>query len=190
MTIVLNLSAQTIEINTVTEEGHHIIASSYVYSGFPGIFVSLAAAKTDINGNDTILYQLQIRYGNPNRTSIDKGKRLLLKLSDSTVVTLKNESAIDLLDNKREVTTTYSVYFVFPKYELSHQELQKLMDLEVCKIRLEHNTDVYTVAEDKKEYKNKVKKSFHKNEFSTILRSAYAQIQDALFEKKDIYSDF
>ena len=190
------MSAQTIDINKVEDDGSHFILTTREYSGFPGIFIGLGAVKGDIGDKDTVMYQLKIRYGTTSqKTTIDEGRKLLLKLSDSTIIVLQNLSKIDVFDNKSEITRlssgyTYTTHFVFPTYPISEKDLQRIMDLEVCKIRLEYDTGDYTIAEDKKEYKGKLKKALHTNNFSTIIRTAYQNIQKAFYEKKDIYSDF
>lgn len=180
---VVQLSAQKIIVDKVEDDGTRFITTQMVYSGYRGIYVGLSSYHS--KKMDTTAYSIIIRYGSSSVRTIEKGRKLLLKLSDNSIITLENYEEIGAADYEWEILKqgTYyeqTVYYVFPCYHITKEQLSKICANEVIKIRLEYNSGEYTIEETKRK----------KNQFSTIIRYAYSFITEAYKKEKDIYTDF
>lgn len=180
------MSAQKILADKVEENGDRAVITTIDYSGFRGIYVGMSSGK--VASIDSTLYNIEIQIGSSSRHSISKGRKLLLKLSDNTIITLENSDDISTVDNKYEVIGTSTIYYAYPTYPLTNEQLTKICDNEVIKVRLEYDTHEYTIEIE--EPKNKKKVNKNNNKFSSIIREAYANIQNVYKKEKNIYTDF
>ena len=67
----------------------------------------------DSNGEENYFIGLTLNEG---RMTISKGRKLLLKFQDDSVMELENTEEIELIDNKREQSLSHSFYLVYPEY--------------------------------------------------------------------------
>lgn len=102
---------------------------------------------------------------NEGEMTIDKGRKLLLKFKDETVMELENVKDIELIDNKLEHSRTTSYYLVSPQYPVTKEQLEKIMKNEVIKLRIENDVEF-------------LDRTIKKNRFSQGIKKAYEDIHN------------
>lgn len=157
------------------EDGSRIIVSKYrgISSGFRLMVSFRLIDVIDVNDGNTYFIQLNL-IGNKKEKEYAKGRRLLLKLKDDSIIELINQETIRVKD--------YVGYAARIKYLVKENEIDKLITGEVKKIRIENDFD-YVDIEVKK------------NVFSKGLGKVYEAIQkEKKIEKKPnstgLYDDF
>lgn len=168
--LVGSLSAQKLIIDKIDANGSRTMQTSYskLYTKMmTGASVSLCCF---VKESDTT-FMLKLRLSEYGK-SMALGRKLLIKLRDNTIITLDNVNDIGPYDYTRvggELQT-------FPTYPITKEELLKIIDGDVIKIRIE--TDVDLIDRD------------IRGTMSDALREAYELICRKLAVKKSIYSDF
>ena len=171
----IGLNAQKIVLDKVESDGSRLLQTKYttIYSKMvSGGALSLCCVATE---SDTSFY-LSLML-NEQKLEIEEGRKLVVKLSDGTILTLENTKKIGPLDY--EIRQVYSSieYLVYPMYYVSLDDLRLMIDKGVVKLRIE--TDMDNLDRDIK-----------KTKMSDILATGLSNIEQALTVKKDIYSDF
>lgn len=134
-----------------------------------GMSMCCVASETDT------VWGIQLRV--IEKVQIDKGRKLLIKLSDNSIITLENVKEIGPVDYETYVGENYTIYYVYPLYYTSKDELLNMIQTGVEKIRIETNIG----------YIDRMVKGKMMTE---ALRKGIDNIEEALSVKKDIYSDF
>ena len=168
-------NAQKVVMDKIESDGSRHILTKYttIYSK---MFTGGAAALYCIaNESDTTFYISLLL--NEQKPEIDKGRKLLVKLSDETILTLENAVKIGPLDYETRQVYNNIEYIVYPMYYVSRDEIMQMINTGVVKLRIE--TDVDNLDRDIK-----------KTKMSDILETSLSNIMNALAVKKDIYSDF
>ena len=115
---------------------------------------------------------------NEGQMTIAKGRKLLLKFKDESVMELENVREIELIDNKLEHSRTTSYYLVYPQYVVTEEQLDKIMNNEVIKLRIENNVEF-------------LDRTIKKNRFSQGIKKAYEDIQNQLKSTNNsLYENF
>ena len=133
----LNLSAQ--QLDKQEEDGSRIIISSAanLYTKF-----TTAAGfnlSTTIMPSGTQFWWLDITL-NEGKGQIEKGRLLLIKFDDDSVMELNNDKHIGAADYTYQVTKYGTNYYLHPCYPLTVEQLNKLRTANVVKVRIEHDT--------------------------------------------------
>ena len=159
------LQAQKVLIDKVNSDGRRFIATEP--RGFTlGCFA----------GNKDTTWVLTYYLG--EKREIDKGKKMLIKLSDGEIITLDNEKEIGPLDYETFFLSNSIIYVVQPCYYLSKENILSIIEKGIVKIRIETNIDV----------KDRTEKDCKR--FNKLFAKGYNNIVEALKIKKDLYSDF
>ena len=151
---ILNAYSQ-IDIDKVEEDGSRIITTKSQY--FNGNEKVALACLIDPNGNNTYVLLLTI-----DKMEISKGRKLLLKFKDDSIMELNNRKEIGPADYKYYVVLGSTIYFVFPEYPLTEEEVIKITKGEVVKIRLENNKEHIDLKVKNNKFSRKIKES-HEN---------------------------
>ena len=106
-----------IAMDKTEADGQRIICTYYKTSGVPGLSFSLNSGTIPVL-NDTI-WELDIKVISNVKKTMSIGRKLLLKLTDDSIIELSNTNEIDLLDNEYELVGSSITYFVYPKYDIS-----------------------------------------------------------------------
>lgn len=106
---------------------------------------------------------------NEGKKQIDVNRKLLLKFQDGTILELANANKCELND------------FVYPMYLLSKEDIQKIIRVQVIKIRIETDFDF-------------IDKTIKKNKMSEGMKELYDSIVTQLSSSKektrDVYDNF
>ena len=156
---ILNVNAQKLAVDKIGTDGSRVlITKNYnLFYEYPARDVQFGLGFVV---KDTLrISQITLRIGGDIK--IDNDNKLLFKLEDESIVELWNYS------NK------YSV----PSYLIKENDIVKLINGNVTKVRIEHSLGV-------------VDKEIKKNSFSKKLKEAYDNIVEALKNKKDFYTGF
>ena len=174
MTVCLNMNAQKLLVDKVESNGDRLMQTKYttIYSKLlSGGAISLICSTSAV---DT-LYMISLML-NEGKQQIDEGRKLLLKLEDGSILTLVNIKEIGVGDY--EIRTVYhsTEYLTYPAYPVTKDELFRIINGNVVKIRIETNLELLdrTIRET----------------ISENLSEDYNLINKKLKEKKTIYSDF
>ncbi|MCD7713692.1 MAG: hypothetical protein LUI08_01985 [Prevotella sp.] len=111
------------------------------------------------------------------KMQIDKGRKLLIKLENDSIVELESATKIGPADYTFDVDRGVTSYYVKPLYIISEEDIENICKGNAKKIRIENNI-------------GNIDREIKKNNFSTKLEKMYAVIKEALSEKKDVYSGF
>lgn len=170
MAICLNINAQKLLIDKVDGNGERTMQTNYskLYTKMTtGASIALGCV---VKESDTT-YMLCLRLSEYGKT-MEKGRKLLIKLDDNSIITLVNVNNIGSSDYNR----VGSEYQTFPIYPISKEDLFSIINGEVVKIRIE--TDIDLIDRD------------IRGTMSGALREDYNLINKKLKENKTIYSDF
>ena len=160
---ILNLNAQKLAVDKVESDGSRTIVS-YAYPFYKDIMsgdyaeFNVGCIAHNENKSFYITFNICDKYRTVN---IEKGRKLLVKLENDSIIESYNEFS----------HSTNSSYL------LSEEQIKKILNGNVVKIRIERDVDV-------------IDKEIRKNKFSKRVKEAYDNIIKALQTSKDIYSDF
>lgn len=121
---------------------------------------------------------------NEGKRVIDKGRKLLLKFDDGSIIELKNNTEIGPGDYEYEVSKYGTNYYVYPSYNITEEQIQKIIDGNVIKVRIEDNIGYLD-----REIKGKKKKSV-KSRMSEDMKELYENVKAASQQGKSIYDNF
>lgn len=121
---------------------------------------------------------------NEGKRVIDKGRKLLLKFDDGSIIELENNTEIGPGDYEYEVSKYGTNYYVYPSYNITEEQIQKIIDGNVIKVRIEDNVGYLD-----REIKGKKKKSV-KSRMSEDIKELYDNVKAASQQGKSIYDNF
>ena len=173
--VSVNAFAQ-IRVDKVEDDGSRIIISNdhNIYTGWTNAAsVSVIYVLTP-SGEE--LYQIHLCF-NEGKMQFDIGRKLLLKFADDSVMEFSNITEIGPADYEYRVTDFGTSYYTYPDYLITEEEIQKIVNGNVIKIRVENNL----------EYFDRIIK---KNKFSLAIRDSYQAIQSRKDVKNDVYEGF
>ena len=174
--ISINIFSQ-IEIDKAELDGTRFIVSKRksVYSlGRKGADVGLAYIRTS-SGNEC--YQIDL-YLDEGKIEIDRGRILLIKLKDDTVIELKNCSHIGPGDYKYEEIMFAPHYYTNPMYIVSLEDLKKIINGEVVKIRIENDIEFFDRNIQWNKFSKALKKAFDAIESRKKVKNVKADVHD------------
>lgn len=165
-----------IAVDKVEEDGsRYIIATSeLLYRGWD-YSAGFRLSYIELPDSDPI-YTLSVNL-NEGKMQFDKGRKLLLKFKDDSILELENIEEIGPGDYEFEVTSAGTNYYTFPKYKITEEDIEKIIAGQVVKIRVENNIEFF----DREIKKNRVSKG---------LKSMYDAIKAKRETKNDVYQGF
>ena len=158
-----NLLAQKLAVDKVENDGRRILISqdyTFYRDVITGDYADFNLSCTAVDGKKSfyIYFNICDKY---KSVRIDKGKKLLIKLENDSILELSNNLSFSKNSS----------------YSLSEEQIEKIVNGKVVKIRIDRNVDM-------------IDKEIKKNKFSKRVKEAYNAIIVALQTKKDIYTDF
>lgn len=171
--LTCGVNAQSIAVDKAEEDGtRYIVTTENHIGGFGDL-----GLKSVTKGESTDFYiNLSLTYNQV--TEIAKGRKLLLKLKNGEIIMLWNTQEIGVAQNTALTGTVNSTfYYISPSYKVTEDELKKIMNGEVVKIRVDKNYGNYDV-------------NISNNAFSSKIKSNYELIKEELKTKKTFTSDF
>lgn len=175
--------AQSVDlfIDKTDANGARQIITEYVYCK-SGILVKhpLYIALGRLSLEDQTAWSLAILLQETAPLKIPKGGGLLLKLSDETVIQLKQTLSEDATEDrvgKYQPATRSYIYSINGIYDITLQELNEIAQKGVKKIRVETAVGFIDV-----EYK--------RDKIGSIIKECYLAITNALKRKSDINAGF
>ena len=166
-----------IYIDKVEEDGSRVIVSSS-HNIYTGLTNAAAAALMYISLPEQDHEQFEISVTlNEGKMQFDVGRKLLLKFKDDSVMELSNTKEIGIADYTYRVGNTGTSYFTNPTYLVSEEQLIKIINGEVIKIRIENNIEYFD-------------RTIKKNKFSKAVQKSYEAILSKRQTKNDVYTNF
>ncbi len=113
------------------------------------------------------------------KIQIQKGRKLLIKFDDGSIMELENVQEVGLADYTYKVVGggTMTLYYVRPSYLLTEAQVKEIINKTAVKLRIEFDS-------------GQADRDIKKNGLSKNLAPMYESILKALSTKKTIYSDF
>ena len=124
------------------EDGTRTITTSgvsYASTGLRSTMPTVLHLKKRIDKEQT-RYLLVFERTMSKKTFIKENSKLLLKFEDGSMMELKIVHAIKEIDNNPQVTLSVILYKACPAYELTEEQINKLITTEVVKFRMEIDT--------------------------------------------------
>lgn len=123
---------------------------------------------TELPDNNSF-YQIEVIF-DEGKLQFHEGAKLLLKLKDDSILELQNTKEIKPVDNEVLLSHVY----VSPLYNVTEEDLKKIIAGEVVKIRVEHSSGFFD-------------RRIKKNKFSKGLKTMYENSRSG---KHDVYQKF
>lgn len=164
-----------ISVDKVEENGNRIIITDYssLYTGW----TNAASFRLGyIHFEDVELYNLSLLL-NEGKMQIEEGRKLLLKFSDGSTMELSNSKQIGPADYEYRTSKYGTTYLVCPSYKISEDEIKRIIEGEVVKIRIENNIEFFD-------------RDIKKNKLSKGLKNAYNAIQKKKLTNNGLYDGF
>ena len=165
-----------ISADKVEEDGSRWIVTenSNLYTGWTNAASFNLSYSLKVNGEET--YEITLCF-NEGKMQFEKGRKLLIKFKDSSILELINNKEIGPTDYKYKTSPTGTSYFTFPRYSVTEEDINKIIDGEVVKIRVENDIEYFD-------------RDIKKNKFSKGLKRAYEAIKAKKETKNDVYEGF
>lgn len=170
-------TAKIIEVDKALENGRRTISTkSYnLYMGFTSsIWYNLKCIM--LKEGDTTFF-LGLTLVEKEKIQIDKGRKLLIKFDDGSIMELSNFTRIGPGDYQYSVSSGSVSYYFMPQYTITEEQITKLSNKKVIKIRIEHDIDV-------------IDRDITARKLNNGISEAYAAIIETLRTRKTIYTDF
>lgn len=176
---IMTLNAQTLSVDKVENDGSRILISNeysiYSRMGLTTTYFTKFRLGC-ISSQNGKQYQLHMNISE-GKLQIEKGRKILFKFDDGSILELSNIERIGPADYTYSVSQYGTTYYVHPTYSITEEQIQQIINGKVVKVRIEHDVDV-------------VDKEIKKNKFAKHLKEAYDSILTALQTNKDIYTGF
>lgn len=165
-----------ISADKVEEDGSRWILTenSNLYTGWTNAAAFNLSYTLKVNGEETYEITLCLNEG---KMQFEEGRKLLIKFKDDSMMELKNNKKVGPTDYKYQTSRTGTSYFTFPHYSITEEEIQKIIDGEVVKIRIENDIEYFD-------------RDIKKNKFSKAMKNAYEAIKAKKETKNDVYEGF
>ena len=173
--ISVNLFSQ-IEIDKVEGNGSRFIITKHknIYTEWTSAAAMSLSYMLTSGGDEN--YQISLCL-NEGKMQFDKGRKLLIKFKDNSIMELVNSVHIGPADYKVDITRFGTDYYTYPTYNVSVEDIQKIINGEVVKIRVENNLEFFD-------------RNIKKNKFSTVIKNAFEAINSRKTVKNDVYEGF
>lgn len=174
----INISVRS-QVYDKTEDDIRVIISDdeKMYkkiSGYAMFNLSLSLSETN---EDLRLWRLNLSLYEGDMT-IAKGRLLLIKFKDGSVMELKNKSEIGPLDYKtRYIGGGITYHYVCPSYDVSRKNLEKLLKEKVVKVRIENDFSY-------------IDRKIMSKDFQININRLYDQVEESLSKSNDVREDF
>ena len=165
-----------IKADKVEEDGSRWIVTdnTNLYSGWTNAAAFNLSYNLKVNGEETYEITLCLNEG---KMQFEEGRKLLIKFKDGSMMELKNNKKIGPADYKYQTSRSGTSYFTFPHYSVTEEEIQKIIDGEAIKIRVENDVEFFD-------------RDIKKNKFSKGLKNSYEAIKAKKETKNDVYEGF
>lgn len=165
-----------IKADKVEEDGSRWIVTdnTNLYTGWTNAAAFNLSYSLKVNGEESYEITLCLNEG---KMQFEEGRKLLIKFKDGTMMELKNNKKIGPADYKYQTSRSGTSYFTFPHYSVTEEEIQKIIDGEAIKIRVENDIEFFD-------------RDIKKNKFSKGLKNAYEAIKAKKETKNDVYEGF
>ena len=114
---------------------------------------------------------------NEGKGTIEKGRVILIKFEDGSVMELKNCNEIGPADYQYQVTKYGTNYYLNPQYPITEEELHKLLTDKVTKVRIEHDAGHFD-------------REINSKKFNKRINTLYKQVKDRLSVSNDVHDGF
>lgn len=161
--------------DNIDTEGWRFVSSIYenLYATFStGAAASLKATVSP--ANDTTFY-LQICF-NEGKLTMDEGSILLLKLGDGSNIEL-HSNKVGLEDIECQITKYGTHYYIYPMYEITTEQIEKIINQDVIKIRVQCTGGTFD-------------REIKKQKLSKLYSKAYPAVIEVLSQNKSVYDNF
>lgn len=128
-----------------------------------------------VSPSGEITYFFRICF-NEGKFTMVEGSLLLLKLGDGTTMEL-HSNHIGPSDYTYNVTKYGTVYYVWPIYEITEDQIQQIVNFDVVKIRVQFDGGTFD-------------RDIKKGKLSKLFSKAYPAIKSALEQTKSVYDNF
>ena len=165
-----------IKADKVEEDGSRWIVTdnTNLYKGWTNAAAFNLSYSLKVNGEESYEITLCLNEG---KMQFEEGRKLLIKFKDGSMMELKNNKKIGPADYKYQTSSSGTSYFTFPHYSVTEEEIQKIIDGEAIKIRVENDIEFFD-------------RDIKKNKFSKGLKNAYEAIKAKKETKNDVYEGF
>lgn len=165
-----------IKADKVEEDGSRWIVTdnTNLYTGWTNAAAFNLSYSLKVNGEESYEITLCLNEG---KMQFEEGRKLLIKFKDGSMMELKNNKKIGPADYKYQTSSSGTSYFTFPHYSVTEEEIQKIIDGEAIKIRVENDIEFFD-------------RDIKKNKFSKGLKNAYEAIKAKKETKNDVYEGF
>lgn len=166
-----------IHMDKVEEDGSRIIitSSKNIYKGWlNAAAVCLVYATLPEQEYETIELSLTLNEG---KMQFDKGRKLLLKFNDGSIMELSNSEHIGPTDYTYAVTSEGTDYYTHPRYPITKEQITEIVRKEVVKIRIENNVGYFD-------------REIKRNKFSDAIMTLYKAIYIRKQTNNNVYNNF
>lgn len=170
--------SQKIIYDKTDEQGSRIILTSDedIYTGWTHAAALSMAVVTYGKNNAELLFYIDLTL-NEGIFQFAKGRKLLLKCQNGDIIELQNTKEIGAGDYKFNVTSSGTYYYTSPNYSVTEEQIQKIIDDNIVKIRIETDT-------------GELDRDIKKNNFSKAVANDYQFLKERLKEQKSVYDGF
>lgn len=174
--ITSTIAFAQIKADKVEEDGSRWIVTdnTNLYKGWTNAAAFNLSYSLKVNGEESYEITLCLNEG---KMQFEEGRKLLIKFKDGSMMELKNNKKIGPADYKYQTSSSGTSYFTFPHYSVTEEEIQKIIDGEAIKIRVENDIEFFD-------------RDIKKNKFSKGLKNAYEAIKAKKETKNDVYEGF
>lgn len=173
----LPIAAQKIQVDRATDTGQRIVKCKYQSISGNYLSLSLCAETTT---SQQVEYFLSLKIVTSKAVAIPEGGRILLKLTDDSIITLYAKEACSDRTGYLEVSHTpqfSSYYFVVkPVYKITQEQIE-LISRDVVKIRIETEDEI-------------VDRELRKERLGSVVEGQYNLIKEELLVEKDFADGF
>jgi len=166
--------SQKITYDKTDEEGSRVILTSEesIYTGWTNsAALNMGVVTYGKNNADSLLVIFLTL--NEGILQFEKGRKLLLKCQNGDIIELQNTREIGAGDYKSNVTSSGTS----PQYSVTEEQIQKIIDGNIVKIRIETNT-------------GELDRDIKKNKFSKAVANDYPFLKERLKKQKRITDGF
>jgi hypothetical protein len=174
--VTCSIAFAQIDVDKVEDDGSRLIVGEYynLYTGLTNTASFKLSCNILVNGEETYNIILCLNEG---KMQFNEGRKLLIKFKDGSVMELKNNKEIGPADYEIVQPLKSVHYITYPRYSVTEEEIQKIIDGEVVKVRIENNIDF-------------IDRNIKKNKFSDGIKKSFAAIKAKKETQNDLYEGF
>lgn len=114
---------------------------------------------------------------NEGKMQFGRGKKLLIKFADNSMMELENSTEIGPADYEYKVSQYGTNYFTYPQYDINVEQIKRIINGEVVKKRIENDIEYFD-------------RDIKKNKFSKGLKELFEAIDARKQAKNNVYEGF